>query len=1341
MCGYFLLQVLSNKGPVLIVIDDPCIDSLHHLQPLLGYHSNANIIILYHSVPDDDIQATINVTLHRGTTARRVEPLSQLQVTQHLVYYMQSSYHLAPGTQEQRNIEYLSSLFHGASCTVSLIWSLVRAWIDKVDDVNDGINSCVEQIEAFTKNNEDTQHSNPENVIPILIACLIDCGVIDTSTRSLLYCLSLFDGAPLPMSIVTAICNELDNTANEHVGFLDCFTVLYNNQIIHRYPNTVISPSPNPDPSTVCAPTAVPYPNIADDDLYYIPQYISNCVVNVMDSVDTLVAIKAVSASLDNATKSVDQHHLAVSCYLPSLVRPLVSSLMAITKSSTDSDSNDCKIDVCELYVYCLCNLKVENQLPEQEPFTSNRKSSATSTSNQPSSYAKVNKSVEIIQEHQSLTTGMHLPFTAHICHKMDYGTTEGMCTKTFNDEGLFSFGAGISCYKQEKYKDALDHFQVSKVRMSRCIKSSVFSSVSLCHLYMGDIETALCHYSVAVDHYHEAVHTHQPVCLVEHCFGLDHVTLSGKLHKLAQSLHSAKRIVESEHCYREAISCASDTSPADQLAAYTDLGNLLHSIGDNERAVEAYSAAVGLAEEIGDHVSLAWVHGNLGKTYLSLGKKERGMHHLEKSLDLTYVHDPSPSSISRALSNIGTGYQAIDRLDKAEEYYDQALCQAIYSNDVMGLSHAYGNLGNLYLLRKDQEKAIPHYTEVVLRLTKHKCAAHNMAYHNRGSAYYELGEKQVESLYITKQRKEFQHIAYGHHTADFESKNQPIALDKNIVASFEKGLDDFEKVIKNVEDSFRHITESTKGLDMFVSLFETNYKTFARAIDCAYYLKDIYKSLCLAEQCRSRTLGELLLKKSHSPRIPLTAPLSLDQIMSIMKHHEPNVPVVVLCYTGTRLLVWVMVYDGVELHTNMFEQQPSITLFENMPFDHYLRYSLSNLLTGNIDMYGEDKEIDAYIHGATLEKNFKRLDMSDRSVVPLAAYGEDSNKIALNKVNHKCKLKQDNANVINETEKDAFISEKDSKFSAYNTGLSPVFTLPQTRDKVHAIALLNKLIASPLHSIIKATLQQGSSKKIVLIPDSNTKLVPFSAIGDQGELLGDRYCIQYAPSLLTLGIMLQVPSTTIVVPRDSGDMCVVGDPITSPFKFKGDTWDLGPLPHAKEEAEWVSQFTRASPLVEYDATKEAVLSRLKRAKLIHLATHGSANHTFIVLAGSRYGSQSDDKKLLLHASEVEALSLAPALVILSSCNSGRGIIKGDDTQNMARAFLIAGAQAVLTSIWKVPDQSARYFVQYFYRYMLDGHSSSEALQKATLSLRCFTLFSQHIHWSGYQITGTIIFA
>ncbi|MCG8626006.1 MAG: CHAT domain-containing protein, partial [Proteobacteria bacterium] len=93
-------------------------------------------------------------------------------------------------------------------------------------------------------------------------------------------------------------------------------------------------------------------------------------------------------------------------------------------------------------------------------------------------------------------------------------------------------------------------------------------------------------------------------------------------------------------------------------------------------------------------------------------------------------------------------------------------------------------------------------------------------------------------------------------------------------------------------------------------------------------------------------------------------------------------------------------------------------------------------------------------------------------------------------------------------------------------------------------------------------------------------------------------------------------------------------------------------------------------------------------------------------------------------------------LVVLSSCDSARGMVKADGIQGMARAFILAGAQSVLTTLWKVPDESASVFMQFFYQYLLDGLKSSVALQKATLSVRCFAKYSQYIHWSGYQLTG-----
>ena len=71
--------------------------------------------------------------------------------------------------------------------------------------------------------------------------------------------------------------------------------------------------------------------------------------------------------------------------------------------------------------------------------------------------------------------------------------------------------------------------------------------------------------------------------------------------------------------------------------------------------------------------------------------------------------------------------------------------------------------------------------------------------------------------------------------------------------------------------------------------------------------------------------------------------------------------------------------------------------------------------------------------------------------------------------------------------------------------------------------------------------------------------------------------------------------------------------------------------------------------------------------------------------------------------------------------------------------FFFAGAQAVMTALWRVPDESAAVFMRFFYRFLGEGFESSLALQKSILSLRCFAKYSQYIHWSGYQLTGRSI--
>ena len=223
------------------------------------------------------------------------------------------------------------------------------------------------------------------------------------------------------------------------------------------------------------------------------------------------------------------------------------------------------------------------------------------------------------------------------------------------------------------------------------------------------------------------------------------------------------------------------------------------------------------------------------------------------------------------------------------------------------------------------------------------------------------------------------------------------------------------------------------------------------------------------------------------------------------------------------------------------------------------------------------------------------------------------------------------------------------------------------------------------------------------------------------------------------MGTLDQLPADSVSIPVQHQQMlCVVGNPTVPPFKYNNDRWDLGKLLHATKEADWVSHILKCNPILHEQATKDAVMMRVMNAKVIHLATHGSAVAGFLAFAGMTPSSTDavDANKVLIYPEEIESLNISPALVVLSSCDSGRGVFKADGIQGMARAFIIAGAQAVLTTLWRVPDESACIFMQFFYQYLVDGVCATEALHKATLCLCCFSKYSQYIPWSGYQLMG-----
>ena len=113
-----------------------------------------------------------------------------------------------------------------------------------------------------------------------------------------------------------------------------------------------------------------------------------------------------------------------------------------------------------------------------------------------------------------------------------------------------------------------------------------------------------------------------------------------------------------------------------------------------------------------------------------------------------------------------------------------------------------------------------------------------------------------------------------------------------------------------------------------------------------------------------------------------------------------------------------------------------------------------------------------------------------------------------------------------------------------------------------------------------------------------------------------------------------------------------------------------------------------------------------------------------LVLAGAnRLGEEKPGTTTVddgwLTAGEIAALDLrGTELVVLSACETGLGDVRGGEgVYGLRRAFLYAGAQTLVTSLFPVPDEPTRELMGQFYRSLKEGRGKLSALHEAQLAL------------------------
>jgi tetratricopeptide (TPR) repeat protein len=114
----------------------------------------------------------------------------------------------------------------------------------------------------------------------------------------------------------------------------------------------------------------------------------------------------------------------------------------------------------------------------------------------------------------------------------------------------------------------------------------------------------------------------------------------------------------------------------------------------------------------------------------------------------------------------------------------------------------------------------------------------------------------------------------------------------------------------------------------------------------------------------------------------------------------------------------------------------------------------------------------------------------------------------------------------------------------------------------------------------------------------------------------------------------------------------------------------------------------------------------------------------------------------ILTAAEASRLALSGTeLVVLSACSTGDGVsTSGLGVFGLHRSFIEAGARSVLTSLWKVDDQSTAEFMNRFYTLIKKGKPRSEALRMVKKDFREGRVgndqWKEPYYWAAWQLVG-----
>lgn len=823
------------------------------------------------------------------------------------------------------------------------------------------------------------------------------------------------------------------------------------------------------------------------------------------------------------------------------------------------------------------------------------------------------------------------------------------------------------------------------------------------------------------------------------------------------------------------------------QQVAWNSLGNAYYSLEENKQAIESFQHSLMIIQNLQNPQEEVKTLNKLGLTYAALTKYSEAIDYYQQGLAIAgefgYLQDEG-----WLLEGLGKACCGLNNYSQAIEYYQQSSAIARKIKDRQDEAWILENLGEAYYFSDNYAQAIESYQQCLAIVEELQAASprERYLYRMQGNVLCQLGmvydligehsatvECYLQSLVIAEKLQDL----------ELEAQSLKLLGDAYNIGLYDEGIEHLQRSLEIAQQIDNREWEGEILASLGVNYyFKANY---TKAIEFSQ------RSLVVArdfQNCRLERKALTTLGNTYDDLENYEQAIEYHQqaLALAQTHQELSEEAGLLNNLGLSFFrsgdlekAEEVLRTGITIWDSIRAQLGERDTYKVSIFDTQAKIyrSLQEVLIAQgktitaleIAEQGRTRALVDLLTTQFLPESVSQADSDFLTIeeIQQIAIAQKSTLVEYSFIYHSLQGKEQPKHrssalliwVVQPTGDVIFRSVDTTFLKRKNTPLSELVAL--TRDSIgvrgrgairvtkngertttnQRLQQLYKILIEPIVDLLPTE----PDTQVVFIPQSSLFLIPFSALCDSsGKYLIEKYTIRIVPSIKVLSITKKL-SDSFAKKKENfepglalGSALVVGNPMMPKISLKTGQppQSLSPLPGAEREAKVIASLLKTKPFIGEKATKLAIIQKMVKARIIHLATHGLLDDFHqIGIPGAIALAPSVEDNGLLTTEEILKLQLNAELVVLSACDTGRGRLTGDGVIGLSRSFISVGIFSIIVSLWAVPDMPTADLMIQFYQNLERGFDKASALRQAML-----TIMKQHPNnpknWAAFTLIG-----